>query len=262
MPVDVVEVKKLVGKKIGKYMVEKYLGSGGYGDVYKVVNASGRVYALKIPVSKEGKDGQASILTECRVYKNVSSRDLGIIKAKTVDLGNDRKGMVMDLLGPSVSKFIHKYGTLNIKTIVLITIQMIDTLHHIHNLGYIHRDVKVQNLTVGKSDLDKIFCIDFGMAWKYTDKHGNHYVEKKTGFCGTETYASIAAMEGRTQCRRDDLESLCYTVIFMFKGVLPWQNVRKKDKGERIAAILEMKKSTPALDLCKGMPEYFIIILN
>ncbi len=260
MPVDLVEVKKLVGKTVGKYTIQKYLGSGGYGDVYKVTNEKGRVYALKIPVQKETKDGQASILTECRVYKCISDRDMGIIKAKAVDIGG-RKGMVMDLLGPSVSKYFQK-GTLGLKTVLLITIQMIDTLHHIHNLGYIHRDVKIQNLAVGRHDPNKIYCIDFGMTWKYTDKHGNHFIEKKSGFCGTETYASIAAMEGRTQCRRDDLESLCYTIIHLFKGSLPWQGIRSNDKGARIAAIVNTKRNVAASDLCSGMPEEFTILVK
>lgn len=36
-------------------------------------------------------------------------------------------------------------------------------------------------------------------------------------------YASVHAHLGRTASRRDDLESLAYTLIFLLRGRLPWQ---------------------------------------
>lgn len=40
---------------------------------------------------------------------------------------------------------------------------------------------------------------------------------------GTTRYASVHAHLGRTGSRRDDLESLAYSLIFLFRGKLPWQ---------------------------------------
>jgi hypothetical protein len=49
-------------------------------------------------------------------------------------------------------------------------------------------------------------------------------------------YASVHAHLGRTASRRDDLESLAYTLLFLLKGRLPWQGyqARARPRGPRL----------------------------
>lgn len=42
--------------------------------------------------------------------------------------------------------------------------------------------------------------------------------------------------------RRDDIESLIYTLIYLYTGNLPWKNINIKKKSERHSAIMKMKE--------------------
>ena len=56
------------------------------------------------------------------------------------------------------------------------------------------------------------------------------------------------------QSRRDDLESLWYTLIFFLRGNLPWQNVKGKSRKEKFDKIMKMKIEYTPERLCKGLP--------
>jgi hypothetical protein len=101
------------------------------------------------------------------------------------------------------------------------------------------------------------------MALKYTDKAGNHLEQTSVKtFYGTETYASLSSHEHMSQSRRDDLESLFYAIVCMFKGKLPWHNLKITDKKARINKIMEMKKDIDPNVLCKDLPKEYLLFFK
>ncbi len=74
-------------------------------------------------------------------------------------------------------------------------------------------------------------------------------------FIGTTRYASLAAHKGQELSRKDDIESLIYVLIFLYKGKLPWQNLNVTDK-DRTKAVGEMKLKYNLNELCKDLPEF------
>lgn len=71
-----------------------------------------------------------------------------------------------------------------------------------------------------------LYLIDFGLAKYYLESDGKHIsLAKNKGLIGTARYASISSLKGHEQGRKDDLESIAYTLIYLFKGKLPWINL-------------------------------------
>lgn len=70
-------------------------------------------------------------------------------------------------------------------------------------------------------------------------------------FCQQVRYASTHAHLGRTASRRDDLESLGYTLVFLAQGKLPWQGYQGENKG---FLVCRKKMSTSPESLCQGLP--------
>ncbi len=101
-----------------------------------------------------------------------------------------------------------------------------------------------------------LFLIDFGLAqlfrnpatYLHTSFTMNHSV------IGTLPFTSINSQQGYTQSRRDDLESLAYTIIYSALGDLPWSS---NSAGNHKKAILRKKTSIMVEELCEGLPTPF-----
>ena len=125
--------------------------------------------------------------------------------------------------------------------------------------SYVHGDVKPENFLLGQPNTprsNKLYLVDFGLAQRWRDSKTVHvkYDQRPDDFRGTIRYASVHAHLGRTPSRRDDLESLAYTLLFLLNGRLPWQGFQGDNKGFLVA---KKKMSSSAETLCRYKPEAF-----
>ena len=147
----------------------------------------------------------------------------------------------------------------------MIGIQILDRLEFIHNKNIIHRDIKPDNFVIGLENKSHIiYVLDFGLSKKFrssrTHQHIKYTVNKK--LTGTARYASINALKGCEQSRRDDLEAIGYVLMYFLRGSLPWQGLQIQKGEDRYKKILQKKKATTAEELCKGFPKEFVDYIN
>ena len=127
----------------------------------------------------------------------------------------------------------------------MLGIQMIDRIEYVHSRKIIHRDIKPDNFVIGRNDKSHIvYVLDFGLSKKYYSvSHKCHipFIKGKK-LTGTARYASINALSGFEQSRRDDLESIGYILMYFIRGSLPWQGLKINKKEDRYKKICEKSR--------------------
>jgi hypothetical protein len=67
---------------------------------------------------------------------------------------------------------------------------------------------------------NKIVLIDYGYALKFIDPDGNHFKNEEVDtFGGNLVFASFNQLNYESTCRKNDLSSLCYFMLYMLNGL-------------------------------------------
>ena len=245
----------------GRFTVAEKIGFGSFGVVFKGFDTQEND---EIAIKFEQINSKCPcIIAESKIYQSL--RDTSVIP-KMRWFGPSSKFMVLvtDLKGPSLYDLLKEQGgKLALDRALHYAREMLKCIEIMHKFGYIHRDIKPENFVTGctEEDKDHIYLIDFGLTKKYIEMSGAHigYSEGQP-FTGNSRFASINSLKGVEQSRRDDLESLLYTWIYMIKGNLPWMDLGYTSKKSNQQRILESKLSTKTDVLFKDLPPEFIKI--
>ncbi|XP_057427721.1 casein kinase 1-like protein HD16 [Lotus japonicus] len=223
------------------YKVDRKLGKGGFGQVYvgrrERANGPGPLeVALKFE-HRNSKGCNYGPPYEWQVYNTLGGSH-GIPKVHYKGRQGEFYIMVMDILGPSLwDVWNNSNQTMSAEMVSCIAVESLSILEKMHTKGYVHGDVKPENFLLGQPATvqeKKLFLVDLGLATKWKDSSNGQHVEydqRPDMFRGTVRYASVHAHLGRTASRRDDLESLAYTLVFLHKGRLPWQGYQGDSKS-------------------------------
>lgn len=156
----------------------EYLGTGNWGEVYKVRhNELDCMRAVKILLPKHlgNKQVKKRFLGEAK--KMVALRHNHIVNILDLGIPNGRPYYVMEYIEKNdLDELLSKHNDLGRDEYLQILKQICDVLNYIHDNGIIHLDIKAANVLVERNfSAGGIKLADFGLAHSVTSK-GKHYI--------------------------------------------------------------------------------------
>lgn len=202
------------------------LATGSFGSVSEATFRGESGWVVKTSNSTQDKYSVEMINREIAVLKDMQGvRGFPVLRAVVRDQAVVQ--LVIQRLPHTLADLSH-IAPLPFEDVCRIAVQIIDALEALHDKGWIHRDVKPDN-TMFDDRTGTVYLIDFGLAKRCVDEKGVHIADLKTSkITGTPRYCSIPVHQGHTASRRDDLESLVYSLQFVLDGHLPWSGAKLK----------------------------------
>ncbi|CAD8135853.1 unnamed protein product [Paramecium octaurelia] len=240
-----------------QFVTQKKISQGSFGIVFLGIDQkNGNQVAIK--VEKPENEHLHSLDKEVEILSRLTNIK-GVPQILYYGWEDSYNVIVMELLQKDLASILKQRKKMCLKSILQLSIELVQILEEIHKQGVLHRDLKPENVML--DDKNKVYLIDFGISKIYIRKNGMLIPFKdRVPFIGTSRYASIAAHKGFELGRKDDLESLLYVMLYCFKGNLPWQNIKHVPDDQRTQKIGEIKENIVVKELFKDLPAEFIKI--
>src|SRR5215468_4500846 len=147
--------------RVGNYIVERRLGSGGQADVFLARDVVlRRLVALKV-LHRTSAGPNVRALEEARLIATLDHAN--IVRVFHVELAEGTWYMAMEYVdGGNLELRVARAGALEPARALRYALVVADALAHAHKIGVIHRDVKPQNLLETRAGVLKL--ADFGLA--------------------------------------------------------------------------------------------------
>lgn len=233
-----------VGEQIGNYQLLRPLGHGGFAEVYlgehvylKTLAAIKILHAHLIGHDAEQFLAEALMLVDL-VHPN-------IVHIRDFAVQHGIPFLVMDYIPGGTLRQQHKNERLPLSLIVTYVKQVAAALQYAHNKHFIHRDVKPENMLLGKDG--EAILSDFGVAVVVQRQMAGSQARKNVG--GTPAYMAPEQIDGRPSVASDQYalgitayEWLCGEQPFRGSGL----HVLKQHKDRPVPSLREKNPAIPA----------------
>ncbi len=240
---------KYKGFFLGNHKLLGHLGSGGMSSVYLAEHMVMK-HKRAIKVLPKSKLGNNSYLERFqREAKAIASLNHpNIVRAFDIDNEKDTHYLVMeDVDVADMQAFVLKHGPLPFAVAADYIAQSARGLHHAHEAGLIHRDVKPANILINKMGVVKV--LDLGLALFSEETDPSLTMEYNDKVLGTADYLPPEqAINSHKIDSRADMYGLGCTLYFLLTGHAPFP------EGSIPSRIIRHQNSMPP-DIRKDRPD-------
>ncbi|HLG17379.1 MAG TPA: protein kinase [Blastocatellia bacterium] len=243
-------------RRIGNYRIIDYVGSGGFGSVFKAedINTPGRIVAIK---ELHKKHTRSAVIKQRFFQEAVAMARLdhpNLPRLYTFGEDNGCYYLVMEFIsGKLLTDEISQTGPMNPARAVSIISQVLDAVSYANRSGIIHRDLKPDNIMLveGGPEL-RVKVLDFGIARMVG---GESLTLVGEGF-GTPTYMSPERIASTSEIdQRTDIYSVGIILFEMLAGRAPfeskttdpavyWSEMRRLHETESLPSLAEFGVGT------------------
>ncbi|MFD5894150.1 serine/threonine-protein kinase [Streptomyces sp. NPDC060366] len=232
-------VGRLLG---GRYRLVSRLGHGGMGTVWlahdEIVD---RDVAVKEPRVPDHLGAQERDNVHRRMRREASSAARidhpSVVTMHDVVVEDDKPWIVMELVrGQSLADRLQE-GTLDPREAARIGLDVLNALNAAHEAGVLHRDVKPDNVLLGRAD--RVVLSDFGIA----QVEGQQGLTETGAFVGSPEFISPERVLGQRPGPESDLWSLGVVLYAAVEGMSPY---RRSNIPATLQAVLSAEPQMPA----------------
>ncbi|USQ83043.1 serine/threonine protein kinase [Streptomyces phaeoluteigriseus] len=232
-----------VGRLIaGRYRLLAKLGHGGMGTVWRAKDETvDREVAVKEPrvpdhlPERERSNAFERMRREARAAARLDHPS--VVNVHDVAVVDGQPWIVMELVnGRSLGAALEE-GTLGVREAARIGLEVLGALEAAHAAGILHRDVKPDNVLLGRHD--RVVLTDFGIA----QIEGETNLTDTGGFVGSPEFIAPERVLGQRPGPASDLWSLGVVLYAATEGVSPF---RRSNTPATLQSVLNAAPAPPA----------------
>ncbi len=227
---------------VGPWTLERPVGAGGMGVIYRARGADGRRVALKL-LNVDARASRLRFEREATLLGRIDHpRVVRYIDHGATD--DDRPWLVMEWLdGEDLASRLRR-GPLQLEHALLLAREVAIGLGAIHRAGVVHRDVKPANLFLVGGALEDVRVVDLGVARSDTTQTR---LTTTGSVLGTPHYMAPEQIQGQAGVRAD-VYSLGACLWECIVGAPPF-------RGDTPGAVLQQVLFAPPPSLADARPE-------
>lgn len=225
------------GTLAGRYRLEQLIARGGAGTVFRA-SEPGSPHPVAVKVLAMPPDSRAEVMErfdrEIRALQQISHPHV----VELLDFGKlQDTGLPYIALewieGERLGKHVKEHGAMSLDELWGIARQLLSALTAVHESGYVHRDVSMNNVMLSQQDGRlHVKLIDFGLV---KPRPGHYQAVTRPGvIVGTPSVMAPEQFEPPRVDERADIYAVGVLLSFMLTGKNPLQGVTLAEAGRRL----------------------------